>query len=491
MRRNRQEDETLNVIIADTDWKTFEELADFKADYNLINLSSDFAVSFIMENEHIDVLVAGKSIARLNDLKKKSEKKKIKMYVLGQDAEYPVNKAEIFAILEYEKNLKFQDMRSNNKKSRVNLLGRLFEKNNHVKKDKENETGQNLQTGHQPFDDDSKSSSADEDNFFKNLNIEGTDFWDDKKLSGSSLNRPEGNMAGVNKKGNLKKAENKEGIDFKKRQSGVTVNPGQPQYFINDKNPSKNTMRRDSSVKRSNDVVAIKQKIIVFIRAKGGVGSTLLSVYLANRFSNLKTLLVDLNFSEGGSDTGYYLDIPRTPNMIIFTEGYNRSSLNNSVINIKNNFDVLQSPPTYELSKKLDLQDIYSLVDVARKKYHLIIFDLPNRIDDICLGVLDLADLAVMVSDFSRGSIGRLTDINNRFIYSDLEKILVFNKNKNGNARNYIKNGLRDFFGVNDIVSLNESVSLCGRSEFDGFNFSSLKEFEPLTEKIMERLTCE
>ena len=310
------------------------------------------------------------------------------------------------------------------------------------------------------------------------------DFWDDKRLPGSTLNRPAGNMPGGNNQGNPKKAENKQ-------ESRVPVNPWQSQYFINGEKPGKNTMRRDNFIKRSKDIVAIKQKTIVFIRAKGGVGSTLLSVYLANRFSNLKTLLVDLNFSEGGSDTGYYLDIPRTPNMIIFTEGYNRSSLNNSVINIKNNFDVLQSPPTYELSKKLDMQDIYSLVDVARKKYHLIIFDLPNRIDDICLGVLDLADLAVMVSDFSRGSIGRLTDINNRFIYSDLEKILVFNRNKNGNARNYIKNGLRDFFGVNDIVSLNESSSLCGRSEFNGFNFSSLKEFEPLTEKIMEMLTCE
>ncbi|MBM3699838.1 MAG: hypothetical protein FJW68_02825 [Actinobacteria bacterium] len=483
MKRNSQEDEILNVIIADTDWKTFEELTDFKSDYNLINLSSDFAVSFIMENEHIDLLIISKSIARLDQLKKKSEKKKIKMYVLGQDAEYPVNKAEIFAILEYEKNLKFQGTRSNNKKSRVNLLGRLFDKNSHMEKDRENETGP-LQSS----DDGIKSSAADEDNFFKNFNIEGKDFWDDKKLSGSSLNRMQDSTAGANKKENHEKSENKKESDLKKQER---VKRGQPHYFINSENPGKDILRCDNSIKQLRDIVAIKQKIIVFIRAKGGVGSTLLSVYLANRFCNLKTLLVDLNFSEGGSDTGYYLDIPKIPNMIIFTEGYNRSSLNNSVINIKNNFDVLQSPPTYELSKKLDLQDIYSLVDVARKKYHLIIFDLPNRIDDICLGVLDLADLAVMVTDFSRGSIGRLTDINNRFIYSDLEKILVFNKNKNGNARHYIKNGLKDFFGVNDIVSLNESSSLSGRSEFGGFNFSSLKEFEPLTEKIMERLTCE
>jgi Flp pilus assembly CpaE family ATPase len=235
-------------------------------------------------------------------------------------------------------------------------------------------------------------------------------------------------------------------------------------------------------------LVAVKQKIIVFIKAKGGVGSTVLSLYLSFKFSRLRTLLVDLNFSEGGGDTGYYLDLPKIPNMVFFTEGYSRASLDNSIINIDDNFDILQPPPTYDLSKKIDLQDLYSLIDIARKKYHLVIFDLPNHIDDLYLGTIDMADLAVLVSDSTAGSIGRLSDINERFIYPDLEKILVLNRNSNGNGQQMasesfnLKNGLQDF------ICLKESEILKGRSDFKKFNFGLIREFDELERKVMAKL---
>jgi MinD-like ATPase involved in chromosome partitioning or flagellar assembly len=237
--------------------------------------------------------------------------------------------------------------------------------------------------------------------------------------------------------------------------------------------------------------IAIKQKIIVFLKAKGGVGSTLLSLFISYHFRKLKTLLVDLNFCEGGSDIGYYLNIPKSPNMIVFIEGYNRNAMENSVIKIKDNLDVLQAPPTYELSKKMDLQDIYSMVDIARKKYHLIIFDLPNQINEIYLGVLDIADLAVMVSDFTVGSIGRLVSINKRFIYDDLEKMLIFNRSRNGNGSKFMNNYAGEFFSAKEVVTLRESDLLNRKIDFSDFDFSRIKEFSGLADRILERLTCE
>ncbi|MCJ7660591.1 MAG: hypothetical protein MUO67_15690, partial [Anaerolineales bacterium] len=102
---------------------------------------------------------------------------------------------------------------------------------------------------------------------------------------------------------------------------------------------------------------------------------------------------------------------------------------------------------------------------VARRKYHLVIFDLPNQINDIFFGVLDMADLAIMVSDCTPGSISRLASINKRFIYNDMEKIFVLNKNKNNNSHSFIKNNISEFISLKEIVNINENSLLSGKSD--------------------------
>ena len=258
-------------------------------------------------------------------------------------------------------------------------------------------------------------------------------------------------------------------------------------YFAEENNIEKKTILEENNINKNTK--AIKQKIIIFTKAKGGVGSTILSIFLAHTFRKMKTLLVDLNFSEGGSDAGYYLNIPKSPNMIVFTEGYSRSAMDNAIIKIAENFDLLQPPPTYELAKKMDLQDIYSLIDIAKRKYHLIIFDLPNLINEMYLGVLDIADLVIMISDNTLGSIGRLISINNRFIYEDLEKILVINRTRNGNGLTYTKNQLRQFFNLKELIFLEEDNFLNGRTDFSNFNFDILKNFGDLSNKVLDLLT--
>ena len=52
-----KEIESLKVIIADTDLKTFEELKALSDQYNTVFLSSDFAVNFILEYEKIDAVL--------------------------------------------------------------------------------------------------------------------------------------------------------------------------------------------------------------------------------------------------------------------------------------------------------------------------------------------------------------------------------------------------------------------------------------------------
>jgi cellulose biosynthesis protein BcsQ len=393
--------ESLNIILADTDWQTFEVLSDLQTKYNVLNLSSEFAVFFILEHEKVDILITSEKIANVENVKKLCVKKKIPVFVLGKDLKYPPVYEEISKIIEKE-----------------NIL------RNFTKKDKQKVL---------------------KERFF-------------------SMFKTGGQVKKTNEKNKL--------CELKGRTAPLTV-------------------KQDAGSDKNKNFIAIKQKIITFIKAKGGVGSTVLSLYLAHSFSKMRTLLIDMNFSEGGSDTGYYMELPRTPNILYFMEGYNRISLDDSIINIVDSMDVLQPPPTYEMAKKIDLQDLYNLIDVARKKYHLIIFDLPNLINDICLGILDMTDLAVLVSDNSPGSIGRLSDINERYIYGDMEKIIVLNKKRSKNENGAFKSCFGSKSIRDDLVCLEENKFLTGRSEFKKFDFHSLADFGHFEKRVLSKLTLE
>ncbi len=446
---------SFNIILADKDLETFERIRKLNNKFNFINLSSDFAVNFILEYEKIDLIIISKKISSLSNIIEKANRKKISVYILGRDIKLPINEEEIENILlkEIKNKIFSRESRRFNIKKYISYflnLGRTKE----LTLQPNNKPGGRV-----------KDCSKEENNKY--------DYKCEKRLSGKAVDR-EDLFKGIKKSNNDKEINNS---------------------CFHQKNSDMEFKKKIISVQKDNfeikNIKTIKQKIIILSKAKGGVGSTTISIFLGYMFDRVKTLLVDLNFSEGGGDISYYLDIPRAPNILNFIDGYSRKSLENSVIRIKKNLDILQAPPTYEMSRKVDLQDIYCLADIAKKKYHLIIFDLPNRFDDLVLGVIDLADLLIMVSDHTLGSIGRLIKMNNRFIYNDLEKILIINKYSKANGLNLFENRIEQFFNLKDFLFLDESEILRGKSEFSDFDFNNLKSFNCLTEKVFDLLTCD
>ena len=595
-----------NIIIADTRWETFEALSDIKENYNFLNLSSEFAVNFIIDYEKIDIIIIGPKIGGLEAIAKKAERKKVKVYVMGKDLSYPVDREEVLSIIKKEYDEKITLKKSGSGRHLMNSFEKIFRPRPGANAGTGNSVDYitaNIKPGNKKHalkksvgkknpdiwgtnieDTNIEDTSTEAAKFwdinngaegFEITNTGTTDFGDKSTLVASvkGVNTDTAKISDTNNKDENSELTDIEDINtrsviaqntntghentgisgIKAADKGtanteyagigptniknISMKPDKEQskqsqlyndfwkevaqeandgFLDNEDNeeirkPNQNmheyVKKNDSLCKqhltdntgRENEslmsgpgkVVTIKQKIMVFVKAKGGVGSTFLSLYLAYEFRKLKTLLIDLNFSEGGSDIGYYLGMPKSPNMVIFTEGYNRASMENSVINFKGHFDILQPPPSYDLTKKLDMQDIYSIVDVARKKYHLLIFDLPNQINDIFFGVLDMADLTIMVSDYTPGSIGRLASINKRFIYSDMEKILVLNKNKNNNNHSFIKNNISEFISLKEIVSINENSFLSGKSDFKECDFSNNKDMQGFTKKVMESLTCD
>jgi MinD-like ATPase involved in chromosome partitioning or flagellar assembly len=515
-----------NVIIADTRWETFETLSDIKENYNFLNLSSEFAVNFILDYEKIDLIIVGIKIGGLEAIAKKAERKKTKVYVMGKDLSYPVDREEVLSIIKKEYDEKITLKKSGSGRYLMDSFEKIFRSRPGVNAASDNSADcmtANIRLANKKHALTKSANKKTPDICGTNnedTNIEGTNtaaakFWD---INTGAANTEYAGIGPANIKDiniNPDKEQNKTSQfynDFWKEvaieaKDGFLDNaeneevrkPNQNMHEYGKKNESSYKQRladttggeSESLMPAPGKVITIKQKIMVFVKAKGGVGSTFLSLYLAYEFRKLKTLLIDLNFSEGGSDIGYYLGMPKSPNMVIFTEGYNRISMDNSVINFKGYFDILQPPPSYDLTKKLDMQDIYSIVDIARRKYHLLIFDLPNQINDIFFGVLDMADLAIMVSDYTPGSIGRLASINKRFIYNDMEKILVLNKNKNNSSHSFIKNNISEFISLKEIVNIDENSLLSGKSDFKECDFSNNKDMLGFKNKVMESLTCD
>ena len=445
---------SFNVILADKDLETFKIIQNLRNKFNFINLSSNFAVNFILEYEKIDLIIISKKISDLSNIIERAKRKKINIYIIGEDIKFPISESEIENILLKEiekKTLKEKNKRFNFRKcinyfSKQNIYRKLILKPNYRQDGKIKE---------HPIKEDKK------------FNL---------KQEKKGLNR-------IIYKNDLSKEIKESSFKNKKDDSGTIQ-----KNSISLENNNDSIKNNNIDIKK---VRTIKQKVIILVKTKGGVGTTTISIFLGQIFSMVKTLLIDLNFSEGGGDLSYYLGIPKSPNILNFIDGYNRHSLENSVIKIKENLDILQAPPTYEMSRKVDLQDLYCLTDIAKKKYHLLIFDLPNRFDDLLLGIIDLADLLIMVSDHTFGSIGRLIKINNRFVYDDLERILIINKYDKANGLNLFKNQIEQFFNLKDFLFLDENEILRKRSEFLNFDFNSVKNFNCLAEKVLDLLTCD
>ncbi|MGM0368519.1 MAG: AAA family ATPase [Actinomycetota bacterium] len=388
---------SLNVIIADKKLETFNKLSGFSEEINLVNLSSSFAVNFVMEYEKIDVIVISKNIENLDLIKTQSERYGIKVYVIGNELTNPINLKEFEKVL--SKEVKAKKNKLKNKKFKVSDIFNLI-----------------------TFKGKSESS------------VKG-----EKKLKRKKR---------IESEKNGKKSNRKESITFK----------------------------------------TIRQKIIVLAKAKGGVGSTVLAIYIGNILKKLKILLIDLNFSNGGGDISYYLNLPKVPNIVNFISNYNLKAFKDSVISFKSNLDIIQAPPTIDLSANVELRDIYALVDIAKKKYDLIVFDLPNNFNDLTAGVIDLADILIMISDGTVGSLSRLAKIDSQFSYNDLNKVLVLNKQRDRKLFN--KNA--DFINMlspKQVISIKELDQLKNRSDFSKLNFSSFEGLDEFKQKIINLLT--
>ncbi|MDD3520721.1 MAG: AAA family ATPase [Actinomycetota bacterium] len=424
---NSENYSSFKIIVADTELDIFSETAKIKDNFCFINLSSEYAVNFVLEYEKIDILFISKNISNFENILERAKNKKIKSFLIEKDLPKKFDYKNLKKIIMREFDIKKSKEEENN--SIQKMFKRALKKNlktkvNNVEKKKKEIK---LRSNNEKI----KIENVIKD---KNFNVKDND--------NSSL------IKNVNRK------------------------------------------NRKNEVHQNKEIVkAVKQKVITVFRAKGGVGATTVSFFIANLLNNIKTLIIDLNFNEGCSDLGYYLNTPKTPNLTFFSESYDKNSFQNCLISLDNNVDIILPPPSHEISDKIDLKEIYTLVELARKKYDLMIFDLPNKINEFYLGITDISDTLLILSDESIGSLGRITEIVKKYIYDGLKKVLIINKIKNqSNIKKSIE-VIRSYLKPDYLMMIPYSEELDNQEDLKKSYFNNLEGFNNLKEITLKILT--
>jgi len=194
-----------------------------------------------------------------------------------------------------------------------------------------------------------------------------------------------------------------------------------------------NTSAEAPVIKVSSVKTAYRQKIISVCRAKGGVGCTVFALGLAYAISKeIRTLLIDLNFAEGGSDLPFYLCLTDYPNL-----GVAGIEPKNMAIRVDSGFYVIQ-PPRHMPEKMIDVEHlIYS----ARQDFDAIVIDLPNEQSELVHKAISLSNTIMAITSGLDQEIVRLMHLLSRYQHKDI--FYIANQYKiTGNASDLLRDSI-------------------------------------------------
>lgn len=178
------------------------------------------------------------------------------------------------------------------------------------------------------------------------------------------------------------------------------------------------------------NVHVVTQEVIAVWGVKGGAGRTTVAANLAAHLSDLKVLLIDLNFSEGPSDLSAMLRLPAVPHMgrLMDNLADRRQGFADSLIEPPTEaFTVVQPPPTLEIADKIGVDEVVDVIDQARRAFNIVILDLPANQSPVTMEAVDMATTVLFVTQVHNGSIARIEAVKDQ-LKSDVTKMLVINR---------------------------------------------------------------
>lgn len=176
------------------------------------------------------------------------------------------------------------------------------------------------------------------------------------------------------------------------------------------------------------DIKPFKQEVISVYSQKGGIGRTTLIKELAENFQKiLKVLVIDLNFSDGGSDLSYMFNLPVIPHIGMYLKNKGKKGFEENIVHYKDNIYVMQSPPKIDLVKDMTAKDIIDVISYARAEFDIILLDLPNNQNPVVTAALEQSTRIAVISLGYPSELKRIKESLNGLNYT-----IVFKKPKPG-----------------------------------------------------------
>ncbi len=143
-------------------------------------------------------------------------------------------------------------------------------------------------------------------------------------------------------------------------------------------------------------------RLIAFVPTKGGCGATFMvtnTAYLLAKDMECDTLLIDLALQ--GADASYYLSSDDHRNSLLdltrHTDRLDAHLLHSSLHSVIPHLHLLAAPNVSELTSQLTASQLEQVLQLARRRYGMVLLDMPDTLDAVTLKALDLADEVVLV----------------------------------------------------------------------------------------------
>lgn len=171
-----------------------------------------------------------------------------------------------------------------------------------------------------------------------------------------------------------------------------------------------NTLKK-TLLKSKNRKQVYKQSVISVWSVKGGVGRTTLTKTLALTVpKDLKVLVLDLNFQDGGSDLSYMLNLEAIPHVGMYLKSRTREAFEECLIEFRSNIYIMQAPPRLTLVESITPEDVKQMIEYGRTLFDFIIIDLPNENNALVRAALETSNKVLLLTNATPGEISRIRE---------------------------------------------------------------------------------
>ena len=151
--------------------------------------------------------------------------------------------------------------------------------------------------------------------------------------------------------------------------------------------------------------------VIAVQKCIGGAGATTIATHLADAMSRelgegYQTCLIDLDLQSG--DAASYLDAKSRKSVIDLLEAGNRldDEMFKSVANkFSDRIDIIAAPSDIMPIEEVELAALKDVIALARRRYDIVIFDMPSSLTNWAMSVMLAADAVLLVSSSSIGAL--------------------------------------------------------------------------------------